>query len=225
MARVKQEVVEKKSQQELSNLDEVANRYEQYGNQAVARPITGRLLKFSKGDYLAGQESEEIPVGTELVAVMDTLQVGWIKWEDNRPVDQVFGYLSDTKYVPLKRSELSDTDQSEWETGDDGKPRDPWQLSNQLILRPVNWTGDDDDLFTFVGSSRGVMGAIGELSKVYAKEMRQRPDDWPTIKLGVGGYNHSNKQFGRIKTPVLEVTGWTSKVVSPRARPRKVAAR
>jgi len=196
--------------QDLANL--ASNFFEEYGRQASARPIVGRLLKFSKGDYLAGQDNEEVGEGTELVACMDTLQVGWVKWVDSMPADQDLGLIMEG-YKPKKRSELGDTDQDQWEVDEQSdKPRDPWQFANQLILRPVDWDGSDDQLYTFVTQSRGGVGAIGALCKYYGKEMRQRPNEFPVIRLEVDSYMHSNKQFGRIKVPVLTPTEeWVEK--------------
>jgi hypothetical protein len=70
---------------------------------------------------------------------------------------------------------------------------------------------DEDSLFTFTTSSRGGLNAIGELCKAYGKAMRQRPDEFPIVALKVGSYQHSNKAYGRIKFPILEVVGWAAK--------------
>ena len=78
---------------------------------------------------------------------------------------------------------------------------------NYLVLA----NPDTKDVYTFTTSSRGGLNAIGELSKSYGKEMRQRPNEWPVIALNIDSYNHPNKQFGRIKIPVFEITGWVTK--------------
>lgn len=213
-------------QQELANIGP-ADYYEEYGRQASSRPIVGKLLKFSKGDYLAGQDNEEFEEGTELVACMDTLQVGWVKWVDSSPVDQRMGLLMEG-HKPEKRGELGDSDEDQWEVDEQsGKPRDPWQFANQLILRPLDWSGEDDELYTFVTQSKGGVSAIGNLCKYYGREMRQRPGDYPVIKLEVDSYMHSNKQFGRIKVPLLTPTeDWVAKdPVTKRKAPAKPDAK
>lgn len=182
------------------------NFFQSYGDQVSQRSIVGSLLKFSKGDFLAGEDNEEVPEGTCLVANMDELCVGWIRWEDNKPTDQIMGRVSEG-YQPPKRNELGDDDKSRWETDEKGQPRDPWQFSNYLIMKAV----EGDELFTFTTSSRGGLNAIGELCKAYGKAMRQRPDEFPVVELGVGSYQHSNKAFGRIKFPILKVADWAGK--------------
>jgi hypothetical protein len=182
------------------------NPYEAYGNSAATRSTVGRLLKFTKfGEYIAGVENEEIPSGTKLVAHMPSLLVGFIKWENNRPIAQNMGAIGDG-FVPPKRKELGDTDQSLWERYDDNKPRDPWQFSNYLVF--VNL--DTSDLFTFATSSRGGLDAIGELSKTYGKRLRQVPNELPLVELDCGSYQHSNKSYGEIRFPVFKIVGWVS---------------
>lgn len=182
------------------------NFFQSYGDQVSQRSIVGSLLKFSKGDFLCGEHDEEVEEGTQFVANMDELMVGWIRWADSKPTDQIMGRVSEG-YQPQRRNELGDDDKSRWEVDDQGRERDPWQFSNYLIMKAV----EGDELFTFTTSSRGGLNAIGELCKAYGKAMRQRPDEYPIISLGVGSYQHSNKAYGRIKYPIFEVVGWASK--------------
>ena len=117
----------------------------------------------------------------------------------NMPTEQIMGAVIDG-YAPPKRAELGDLDQAQWEVDDKGRRRDPWHFSNYLIL-----VGDDDALYTFATRSKGGLGAIGELCKSYGKAMRQQPDKFPVIELGVGSYLHRDRTLGRIKYPVLKV--------------------
>jgi hypothetical protein len=183
-----------------------SNVFLAYGNAATTRSIVGKLLKFSKGDFLAGMEDEEVKLGTRFIAHMSSLCVGWIRWEDNKPTEQRMGLVAEG-YQPHKRKELGDLDEGQWERDDEGQPRDPWQFSNHLILI----ARDGGDLYTFTTSSRGGLSAIGELCKSYGKQIRQRPDQHPVIELDVGSYQHSNRSYGRIKFPVFTVVDWASK--------------
>lgn len=205
MAR-NQEVATREQQTAVENVSK--NFFEQYGEQASQRSsIVGSLLKFSKGDWLLGQDEEEVEVGTRYVASMDNLLVGWVKWADNKPVEQIMGRVVDG-YAAPKRDTLGDSDKDQWELDTDGKPRDPWQFSNQIIMKPVGKQYSTENAITFVTSSKGGIGAIGELCKKYGKEMRTKVGQNPIVELGVDSYNHPNKQFGRIKTPVLELVAW-----------------
>ena len=199
-------MTEARPQRQLAQLE--MNYFESYGSQVSQRAIVGRLLKFNKGDWLAGESDEEIEVGTKFVVNMDQLLVGWVKWVDNKPEQQLMGLIVDGHQSP-KRESLGDTDESQWEVDAQGKSRDPWQFTNYLLLKEPGADGSkDENLFTFATSSRGGLNCVGELCKQYGKEMRSRPDQYPIVEIGTGSYNHPNKEFGRIKFPTMKVVGW-----------------
>jgi hypothetical protein len=177
-----------------------------YGEAAGTRSFTGDLLKFSKGDFTAGQNNREIKVGTRLIANMDTLSVGWMKWEDSRPVEQRMGLVVD-RFKPARRAELGDNDRGLWEVDETGRSKDCWQFTNSLELA----SEDGGEQYTFSTSSKGGISAIGELCKAFGEEMHRHADEWPIVELDVGSYAHSNKSFGRIKFPILAIVGWAAK--------------
>lgn len=189
-----------------------ANFFEQYGNSVTVSNITGQLLKFSKGDWLAGQDEDEIDPGTRLVTNMDQLLVGWQKWEDSRPTDRAMGFLAEGYKAPARLT-LGSTDPSQWEVDATGKARDPWQFTNYLILKPPGKKTPTSSLFTFTTSSKGGLACIGSVCKEYGTEMRARPDEYPIVELGSSSYDHPNKEFGRIKTPTMKVVGWEKKAL------------
>ena len=180
------------------------NPFEQYGMIASGRSIEGELLKFSKyGDWLAGKDSTKIDHGTRLVAQMPSLQVGWIKWVDNKPAEARMGFVSEG-YMPARRGDLDAQDKSEWPAGTDGKPRDPWQFTNSIVL--VN--PETEAVYTFQPSSRGGIGAIGELCRAYGKRVRSHPDELPVVALDVSSYKHPVREYGEVREPVLRVVDW-----------------
>ena len=154
---------------------------------------------------MAGENNDIIEEGTQFIANMDELFVGWVRWSNNRPTDHVMGKVVE-RYQPQRRSELGDNDPNQWETDDRGEPRDPWQPTNYLLLE-----GEEEELYTFTTSSRGGINAIGELCNKYGKLERQKPNDYPVVEIGTGSYMHSNKAYGRIKYPTLTIVGWSPK--------------
>src|SRR6187399_230765 len=97
-----------------------SNPFTAYGEQASQKSIVGQLLKFSKGDFLAGQEEDEVPEGTQFIANMDEMLAGWIRWQDNKPTDHVMGKVSDG-YQPPRRNEMGDNVKEDWEVDAQGK--------------------------------------------------------------------------------------------------------
>lgn len=180
------------------------NPFAAYAQAVNQRTIVGDILRFSKGDWTAGQSEDEIDEGTRFVAVMDELMIGWVRWSGGRPVEHQMIRLADG-YRPAKRSELGDTNEDAWDTDNTGKPRDPWQFTNYLILKEE----EGDRLYTFAPSSRGGLSAVGQVCDVYNKTMRLKPDQFPIVEIGTSSYKHDS--YGKIKVPVLKVVGWTKK--------------
>jgi hypothetical protein len=184
------------------------NVYEQYADAVNQQRIIGDLLKFSKGEWLTGREAEEIAEGTELIAGCDQLLIGWIKWADFKPVEYQMGRLAEG-FLPAKRSDLDDQDQINWPRDEStGLPRDPWQLSNSMVLMDPGTR----QLYTFAAASKGAIGAMGKLMGSYGKHVRQAPADLPVVALLSDSYKHSNKAYGKIHFPVLKVTGWANRM-------------
>jgi hypothetical protein len=167
--------------------------------------IVGKLLKFSKGDYLLGEGAELVDQGTVVVAAIDQLLTGWIRWESAKPAEHRMVLVASGQEPPL-RHELGYLDRANWEADNNGRPRDPWQYSAYLPL--LSAAGD---LWTFSTSSRGGHGAIGKLSRAYAHHRRKKPDELPRISLRGDSYPHPDRQYGRIKVPLFELAGWEAK--------------
>lgn len=183
------------------------NAFETYGQQMSISSITGTLIKFNKGDWVTGDD-EDLEENMELVANMDQLMVGWIKWVDNRPAEQIMGPVAEG-YQAQRRNELGDLDQGEWEIDEQGRARDPWQFSNYIVMKEPGQDASEENLYTFATSSKGGLGAIGSLCRDFGKEMRIRPDEYPIVALGGDSYNH--REFGRTKVPTLTIVGWEPK--------------
>ena len=196
------------------------NPFEEIGRGAQ-RPIAGQLMKFSKGEYVAGQENLPLPMGMRFVVNMDQMLTGWIRWDDNKPAEQVMGLVVEG-FVPPKRDTLGygykpgdkeeDADTTDWEVDEkSGNPRDPWQPTFYLVMRGLDKDDKplEDELYTFTTASKGGSDAVKAFCAVYGKWLRFHPDDHPIITIGYDQYEHSNPQYGWIKTPQF-ITGYTS---------------
>jgi hypothetical protein len=159
--------------------------------------IVGKLLKFAKGEFYVGDD--EIPQGRQFVAHTNDWVRGWVKFADNQPVDRRIGKASQDFEV-VERQDLPDLDESKWEKGLDGKPKDPWSRQSYLPLSDA----ETDEVVTFVSGSHGGRGAIADLCAIAAQNHRR---GLPTVALDVRSYRH--KVFGRIENPAFRITGWT----------------
>jgi hypothetical protein len=187
---------------------EEKNVFEKYADAVGRNRIVGELLKFSKGEWLSGRDGDEVAEGTRLVAGCDGLEVGWVKWLDFKPVEQRMGRVAEG-FMPARRSELDDPDPEDWPLDEaTGLPRDPWQLSNSVVLMDP----ETQQLFTFPSASKGGIGALGKLAGAYGKHIRQKPNELPLVELSSDSYKHSNKAFGKIYTPLFVICGWVDRL-------------
>jgi hypothetical protein len=180
-----------------------ANHFVAYGDAVAARSIVGQLLRFRKGEYLAGEDNVVVKPGTLLVANMDELLFGWVKWVDRKPTEHVMGKVSEGYKPPLRR-ELGDTDDALWDEDAAGKPKDPWALSNYLLFMD-----EYGELYTFTTSSKTGLNAVAKLAKEYGSQLAAHPDHWPVVQLAVSSYE--DRDFGRIPFPAFPLVGWFSK--------------
>lgn len=182
-----------------------------YGQEAARG---GDFLKFSKGEWLRGQNDDEVALDTRLAANMTELSIGWIRWADGKPAERRMGLLAQG-HKPERRDELGYDDQGEWEKDKDGKPQDPWNFTNELpVANP-----DSGEQMTISMSSKGGISCIGNLCKAYGGAAAQRSEGLiPIISLGRDHYKHP--EYGKTYVPVLTIVDWVENgsVPEPSAR-------
>jgi hypothetical protein len=179
----------------------ISDPYLSFAATESGQDILGDMIRFAKGDYLGGANKTEIPSGSEFLAAVDCLVVGWQRWQGKQQVEKRLGRLSDG-FIEAAREDLGLLDESAWEVDSEGRPIDPWAKTRMLPMKRLS----DGTLFTLVLNGKGRGGeAIGRLVGAYGRS-RHRDTDLPIIRLGTDAYNH--KVYGRIKYPILPIVGW-----------------
>jgi hypothetical protein len=173
-----------------------------YAAEASSKLWVGSLVKFSKGEYLVGENEIKVALGSKFVAMVPSLMSGWLKWSDGHVVDNAMG-LVDEGFVTPKREDLGDMVKEQWEQDGNGRPKDPWAKANYLILI----SPEDKQVFTFACGSKGGFSAIGELARAFSQHRRMYPSQMPVIELGASSYRHP--EFGKVAIPVLKIVEWT----------------
>jgi hypothetical protein len=177
---------------------------QKYLDDVAPASIVGRMVKFGKdGKFITADDGEVIADDVDFAALCDQTLVGWVKFNgEGEPPDRHMGLLYDGFHMP-ERDTLGDDDPTRWELGLDGRPQDPWQHHIYLVLQ----RGDTQELFSYVSSSVTGRRAIGNLLRHYDRMQRTHPDQYPVVKLKVGGFNHRDERVGWVSTPVLAVVG------------------
>jgi hypothetical protein len=176
-----------------------ANHEEEADNLLSSTQGHEKLLKFVKGKYKIGDD--EVPLGTQYVVHAPQLVFCWIKFVDSKVADRRMG-LAAAGFVPLKREELSDNDQSEWAIVD-GQPKDPWSFQHLLPFENL----ESGELLIFTTSSIGGKIATDEVVREYARRLKRKGSRaLPIVRLS--SKDMPSKRFGDVPRPYFEVTGW-----------------
>lgn len=188
---------------DLANYDAA---FANFQNAAAALAGDSRpILKFDKGEWYAGQNSEEIPLGTKLAADMMRAEWGWVRWHDKKPAERRMTLVASGQQ-PAPRDTLGHNDPDLWARDpNNGKPIDPWQKTIEIPVRELD--GERRE-FIIAGGSKGFEGACKALFGAFGKEMRENMGKVPVIALGGGKYSHPT--YGVVKVPELPLAEWAS---------------
>ena len=180
---------------ELTPRPEKHNPFARLARAMSSHRLDGKKFGFNKGAYCVG-ETRILENGTELAVILSELRIGWKRFFNGSVSDFVIGLVA-ADFIPPKRADLGDIDQSLWETESNGSRKDPWVLGYEVPMVALA----DDELFTFVTSSRGGYAAIGDLCAEYMLETNM----YPAISLSSESYMHKIKSYGRIFVPRFPV--------------------
>lgn len=200
------------------------NAYQEAADEKLQSQIEGDILKFVKGEWTAGQDQEELEIGTELIMGINTMEWGWQRWMDNKPTDFKMGLIGE-RYTPALREELGDLDEEKWEENLDGNGvRDPWQYVMMVkLVHP-----ETGQVYTYYASSKGGQNELLRLSRAYGNRVQDGNDgeEMPVVALGKDHYMH--KKFGKTQIPVFKLTDkWLSpadiEIPEPEEKPKAKA--
>jgi hypothetical protein len=156
-----------------------------------------------------GAERREIPTGTQLVAILNQTQVGFLRWT-NGAADKAFLPLISNPDLKELRDSQGDADPSDWEEKTiGGQPKDPWQPA--ILLPFVN--PKTCEAFTFSTSSLGGRRSAKQLIRGCVRQIRAAPETTrnhlPLVELGESHYVHpTNKSVGKLFNPEFAVVDW-----------------
>ena len=165
----------------------------------ATRDVFQKLLKFKKGKFYI--QDDEVPIGTEYVAHPSQLTLCWIKFSGGEVADRRLGKAADG-YRPPEREELGDRDESKWERGLDGKPKDPWSFQHLLPLE----NPENGEVVIFTTSSVGGARGVKELVQEWARRAKKGSRALPIVKLATMDMN--TKKYGAVPRPYFPVIAW-----------------
>lgn len=188
-------------------LTTAVNPYEAFA--AAAASMAGGeskpILRFEKGDWYAGQDKEELPLGTKLAADMLHAEWGWVRWQDGKPSERKMVLIASGQQ-PASRSSLGEMDQGIWPVDPTSHfAKDPWAKTIEIPVREV--AGKKRE-FILAGGSKGHEGACKELFGAFGTGMRENAGKVPVIELRAGKYDHP--KWGKVMVPSMPIVEWAA---------------
>jgi hypothetical protein len=160
------------------------------------RVIKGTLLKFADWNWTKGTEGTNVEKSTALVALSTV--AAWVRWVDGKPVE--YRMRQPGEQLP-DRDELGDLDESAWEQGPDGNPKDPWQNTRFVyLIDPVS-----AEAYTFSTSSWGGRQAVNDLAEAIQRMRYGRPGASPVVELHAAPMT---TKWGKKSKPFFKVVDW-----------------
>jgi hypothetical protein len=147
------------------------------------------------GEYVVGEDA--IAFGTRFRVKLQQHKIGWKRWKNNAPTENVMGYLHQGFLAP-DRNSLGHLDETVWELGQNREPRDPFQQSDE-----VPFVADDGQEYLFATGTFGGRRALVQLEKAFKVDGMRRD---PVVELGS---ERSRTSKGAIyHRPIFHVVGW-----------------
>jgi hypothetical protein len=175
--------------------------------EALARSASNvTLIKYNSGNWTINDVT--VPPDTKFVIYPDQVSHSWTHFADNKVVNEFAAVVAEDDEGDVElhivqgqaREDLGYDDQTKWDLGSSGKPRDPWVYGFGLPMTNLK-TGA---AVAFKTSSVGGMGAIaGEV----ASFSRNRHLGYPIVTLSTSSYRNK-KHGGYTSFPVFVNVGY-----------------
>ena len=164
---------------------------------AIGSDIDGDPLRFKDGVFLRGFDKTEVEEGTTLRIAATSVQDGFVKWEDGKPVDWRLREWINRDQLPIYREALGDMDKNEWPDG-----KDPWTYTMLLAVK------DEENVqLKFSTSSVGGANAVRRLLREWKRLRDKHSGRVPVVSLGSDSYQHKIHRT-EVQFPVFEIVGW-----------------
>jgi hypothetical protein len=160
-------------------------------------------MKFLDGKFMIG-DSEEIPLGTKIIAHASETEYGWTRWENNAPGDKRWGRMAD-RFAPPAETDLPNNEPIKQP---DGSLKKPWQFSMAVPVTILGKDGQLGETFAFVTPSKGGLNAIRGLTRAYGRRRDQGKNGDPACELVADKYFHRTHNSW-VYYPIFRIINWT----------------
>lgn len=173
-------------------------------------------FKGASGQYLAGQDEDEIEHGSEFAANIYDAQWIWTFWWDGKVIETVPVFIRDDpmafENMPDFLPDDDDIDMTyedivQAQKEDPANFRDGWSVQASFGLRPVD--GTDEEYTLRLGGSVSLR-AFHALRRSYGRQYKLKAGLTPIVTLTADQYKSKIAGVGKRYAPVIKITDWAS---------------
>jgi hypothetical protein len=171
--------------------EEMMAQYDQATEEATARAfrharfiVVGTTDKKNNTTYFGAWKVGKDPsidiTDVECIACPDECSMGWARFENNKPVEELW-----VRQLGNTKPPCPESDKSKWDTWADGRPKNPWSFREQIPLKII--TGElAGQTVLYTSTTEADRLAIKDMQKYFAQH-RRRPLTKPScLKKGEG---------------------------------------
>jgi hypothetical protein len=164
---------------------------------------------------LVGKEHAPIADGTQLTA-LSTVAL-WLFWQGGKPDESKTIIRQPGEDLP-DRETLGHDDQTKWEKGLDGKPKDPWADTRYVYLtNPLT-----AEIYTFTTTSGGGHKAVHDLGEQIELMRSAYPGATPIVELRSAPWP---TRYGMKSRPLFKVVDWETGAIEGEAVAKPASVR
>lgn len=197
----------------LANAD-FANPFAAAG--AGAGSKTFMKFKGASGDFLYGQDEEEMPHGSEFAADIENSKWNWTFWWEGEVLETIETFVAqnpmafdhEPDHLPKDYDGDMSLDEIRVEQADrKSNFMDGWSCQAVLDLREIGGEGEE---FTIKLNQGVSLSAFRTMLNSFGRQFKFKQGLVPIVELSARSYVSKNKSVGKRYTPVLKITDWRS---------------
>ncbi|QGH74857.1 hypothetical protein MAL1_00111 [Bacteriophage DSS3_MAL1] len=183
---------------------------------AGAGSKTFMKFKGASGDFLYGQDDEEMPHGTEFAADIENSKWNWTFWWEGEVLETIetrvaenpMGFENEPDFLPDDYDGDMSLEEIRAEQADrKSNFMDGWSCQAVLDMREIGGEGEE---FTIKLNQGVALSAFRSLLKSFGRQFRFKQGLIPIVSIGARSYVSKNKQVGKRYNPVLKIEDWRS---------------
>jgi len=173
---------------------------------ALPSSTPSSYLKFDKGAWFFGAESDELKDGTLLAFNPFTIQYGYVCWTNYSDAEKRAGKKNELLgEVLLPMTEplpaLSTLENYGW----------PWAQQIAMDAAVIDGAHKGAQLIYKTSSFGGRRAISALIDAIFTRLAEDQRFTTPIVKIGCERYKHKNPEFGMIANPVFDIVDWADK--------------